>query len=133
MISRVILVFFLILIWLKCDPLTNDAVVVLLQDYDLVVCMIHHILSQVLLSFYLEGLGRGALTSGSKKIGGQGVLLDDLGIWISFLVLTFSSFEWEEPLRAAGPCDYPIITENNSLPTRRRHPCHLLLEASWGI
>jgi hypothetical protein len=123
MISRVILVFFLILlIWLKCDPLPNYTVVVLLQDDDLVVRMIHHILSQVLLSFYLEGLGRGALTSGSKKVGGHGVLLDDLSVCNSLLLLTLSSFEWEEPLRAAGPCDYPVIPENNSLPTRRCHP-----------
>ena len=53
MISRVILFFFLI--WLKCDPLPNYAIVVLLQDDDLVVRMIHHILPQVLFSFYLEG------------------------------------------------------------------------------
>ena len=133
MISRVILVFFLILIWLKCDPLPNDAVVVLLQDDDLVVRMIYHILPQVLFSFNLKGLGRGALTSGSKKIGGHGVLLDDLGVCNSFLLLTLCGFEWEEPLRAAGPRDYPVIAEYDSLPTRRRHPCHLLLQTSRGI
>ena len=90
MISRIIIVFFLI--WLKCDPLPNYTVVVLLQDDDLVVRMIHHILPQVLLSFYLEGLGRGALTSGSKKVGGHGILLNDLSVCNSFLLLTLSSF-----------------------------------------
>lgn len=134
MISRVILVFFLLLIWLKCDPLPNYAIVVLLQDDDLIVGMIHHILPQVLFSFYLEGLGRGALTSGSKQVGGHGVLLDDLRVCNnSLLVLNLSSFEWEESLGAAGPSDYPIIPEYNSLPTRRCHPCHLLLQASGGI
>ena len=63
MISRVILLVFLI--WLQGHPLTKDGVLVLLQDYDLVVRMIHHILPKVLMTFYLEGLRRGALTSGS--------------------------------------------------------------------
>jgi hypothetical protein len=63
MISRVILVVFLI--WLKGHPLAKDVVVVLLQYDDLVVRMIQHILPQVLMVFYLEGLGWGALTSGS--------------------------------------------------------------------
>ena len=63
MISRVILVVFLI--WLKGHPLTKDGVLVLLQYDDLVVRMIYHILPQVLMVFYLEGLGWGALTSGS--------------------------------------------------------------------
>ena len=53
------------LIWLQGHPLTKDGVLVLLQDYDLVVSMIHHILPKVLMTFYLEGLRRGALTSGS--------------------------------------------------------------------
>ena len=63
MISRVILVVFLI--WLQGHPLTKDGVLVLLEYDDLVVRMIHHILPQVLMAFYLESLGWGALTSAS--------------------------------------------------------------------
>lgn len=63
MISRVILLVFLI--WLHGHPLTKDGVLILLEYNDLVVRMIHHILPQVLMAFYLEGLGWRALTSGS--------------------------------------------------------------------
>lgn len=63
MISRVILMVFLI--WLQGHPLANHGVLVLLEYDDLVVRMIYHILPQVLMAFYLEGLGWGALTSGS--------------------------------------------------------------------
>ena len=55
-----------------------------------------------------------------------------MGVWLSLLLLTLGGFEGEEPLGAAGPCDYPIIPKYYSLPTRWRHPCHLLLKSSWG-
>ena len=63
MIPRVILLVFLTR--LQGEPLPSDAVLVLLKDDDLVVRMVYHILPQLLTTFYLEGLGRGAFTPGS--------------------------------------------------------------------